>query len=126
MVEYGGHCILPQKLFAIVVPEAVAPEMLRAEAGVGGWDEVFHPQAVHPFAGKLRFTEWESDTQEREEMVSNQGAGCMTSTITSNNAGMRYNIIKTACHEQPTLYTYRWVNSRSSHKYLPVIYGGLH
>lgn len=65
MGEYGGHCILPQKLFAIVIPEAVGPEVLWAEAGVGSWDEVFHPQAVHPFAGKLRLAEWEPDTKER-------------------------------------------------------------
>lgn len=72
MVEYGGHCVLPQKLLAIIVPEAVCAEMLRAEAGVGGWDEVFHSQAVHPFAGKLRLAEWESDTQESEETVLRQ------------------------------------------------------
>lgn len=67
MGKYGGHCILPQKLFAVVVSEAVGPEMLGAEARVGSWDEVFHPQAVHPFAGKLRLAEWEPDAQQREE-----------------------------------------------------------
>lgn len=62
LVKYGGHCILPKKLLSIVVPEAVGPEMLGAEAGVGGWDEVFHPQTVHPFWGKLRLAEREPVT----------------------------------------------------------------
>lgn len=48
--------------------------MLRAEAGVGGRDEVFHPQAVHPFAGKLGLAEWEPDTQETEERTLNHAA----------------------------------------------------
>lgn len=71
MGQQGGHCILPQKLFAVVVPEAFGTEMLRAEASVGGWDEVFHAQALHPFAGKLRLAERKPDTQKREETDSN-------------------------------------------------------
>lgn len=58
--QEGGYRILPQKLFAIVVPEALGPEVLRAEAGVGGGDKVFHAEALHPFARKLGLAEWES------------------------------------------------------------------
>lgn len=71
MGQQCGYSILPQKLFAIIVPEALGPEMFRAEAGVGSWDEVFHPQALYPFARELRLAEWEPDTQE-EETASNQ------------------------------------------------------
>ena len=40
--------------------------MLRAEAGVGSWDEVFHPQALHPFVRKLWLAEWKPDKQKNE------------------------------------------------------------
>lgn len=68
MGEYGGHRILSEKLFAIVVSEAVWPKVLRTEASVGSWDEVFHPKACHPFAGELRLAQRKPDTQEREEI----------------------------------------------------------
>lgn len=55
--------------------------MLWAEAGVGSWDKVFHPQAVHPFAGELWLAEWKPDTQEKEEMASNQAAGFQPSQL---------------------------------------------
>lgn len=61
--------------------------MLWAQAGVGSRDEVFHPQAVHPFAGKFRFTEREPDTQEKET-ASNHAAGfqptCLTMIMTNS------------------------------------------
>lgn len=64
--KYGGHCILLQKLFAIVVPEAIRSEVLRTEAGVSGRDEVFHPQTVYPLAGKLRLAEGEPGVKDSE------------------------------------------------------------
>ena len=82
MSEYGGHRILSKKLFAVVVPEAVSPKMLRAEAGVGSRDEVFHPKALNPFRCELRLAEREPDTWEKEERVSNQAAGCLILTNT--------------------------------------------
>lgn len=48
-------------MLSIVVPEAVGPEVLGTEAGVGGRDEVFHPQALDPFGGKLGFAKRESE-----------------------------------------------------------------
>lgn len=85
MGQEGGYCVLPQKLFAIVIPEAFRPEMLWAEAGVGSWDEVFHPQALHPFVRKLRLAEWEPDMQERKEMALNQATEFQPSHLLKND-----------------------------------------
>lgn len=52
--------------------------MLRAEAGVGGRDEVLHPQAVDPFAGELRFAEREPNGQKASE---GGGARCFVSKL---------------------------------------------
>lgn len=67
--EYGGHSVLSQELLAVVIPEAVGPEVLGAEAGVGGGDEILHPQAVHPLAGKLRFAEREPAGEQNKETI---------------------------------------------------------
>lgn len=64
MGHYGGYSVLSQKLFAVVVPEAFGPKMLRAQAGVCSRNKVFHAQVLHPFGSKLRFAEWEPEKHE--------------------------------------------------------------
>lgn len=71
--QEGGHRVLPQKLFAVVVPEALGPEVLRAEAGVGGGDEVLHSQALHPLAWELGLAEREPEWRHRTPFANIRG-----------------------------------------------------